>query len=168
MDCESKTIFGGAACTDRRSVIITNIIRMISVYPPNGAPCQSPTFHVKLIRVNIYSVSVLRDELWINLHVGSAIWCACLPTYRPLIARAVEATSSFRNRYSSKMGSTKASAMNDSPYNSQVDSRSRRPNYAKLGGSANEAVKLSDVRATKHGSPLPNNVIEVKKTVEVV
>ena len=112
-----------------------------------------------------FVVSVLRDELWINLHVSTAIVCACMPTYRPLLSRAVQATSSFRNRYSNKTGTTKASAMNDSSYSSQADSRNRRPNYAKLDGSGSDVMKLHDVA---HDIQVPANAIAVKRTVEVV
>ena len=36
-----------ALCADQDSVIITNIIRMISVYPPNGAPCEPLLDHYR-------------------------------------------------------------------------------------------------------------------------
>ncbi|KAI4141525.1 MAG: hypothetical protein LQ341_003504 [Variospora aurantia] len=51
-------------------VIITGIVRLILVYQPGAA-----------------DVDLTQGNIWINVHLGVAIICACLPTYRPLISR---------------------------------------------------------------------------------
>ncbi|KAI4282503.1 MAG: hypothetical protein L6R35_005397 [Caloplaca aegaea] len=51
-------------------VIITGIVRLVLVYQPGAA-----------------DVDLTQGNIWINVHLGVAIICACLPTYRPLISR---------------------------------------------------------------------------------
>ena len=51
-------------------VIITGIVRIIKVYKPTGN-----------------EVDLTQGDIWINAHLGTAIICACLPTYRPLFSR---------------------------------------------------------------------------------
>jgi hypothetical protein len=41
-------------------------------------------------------------ELWASVHVGTGIICACLPTYRPLLAKTANTASSLRERYHNK------------------------------------------------------------------
>ncbi|KAI4114659.1 MAG: hypothetical protein LQ345_004604 [Seirophora villosa] len=67
-------------------VIITGIVRLILVYQPGAA-----------------DVDLTQGNIWINVHLGVAIICACLPTYRPLISRTpwLKLTSQ-RTRDSSK------------------------------------------------------------------
>ena len=84
-----------------------------------------------------------------------------MPTYRPLLSRAIHATCSLRHRYSGKMGNTKTFATGDSSYNAQADSRSRRPNYAELNDSESDVMKLTHVGGSKHDSQLPTNAIEL-------
>ncbi|KAL8770403.1 MAG: hypothetical protein Q9209_003829 [Squamulea sp. 1 TL-2023] len=51
-------------------VIITGIIRIVKVHQPSGS-----------------DVDLAQGDIWLNVHLGVAIICACLPTYRPLISR---------------------------------------------------------------------------------
>ncbi|KAL8728556.1 MAG: hypothetical protein Q9166_005289 [cf. Caloplaca sp. 2 TL-2023] len=51
-------------------VIITGIIRIAKVYKPGSA-----------------DVDLTQGDIWLNVHLGTAIICACLPTYRPLVSR---------------------------------------------------------------------------------
>ncbi|KAL8945850.1 MAG: hypothetical protein Q9222_007667 [Ikaeria aurantiellina] len=51
-------------------VIITGIIRMAKVYRPGGG-----------------EFDLTAGTIWLNVHVGTTIICACLPTYRPLFSR---------------------------------------------------------------------------------
>lgn len=51
-------------------VIITGIIRIAKVYKPGSA-----------------DVDLTQGDIWLNVHLGTAIICACLPTYRPLFSR---------------------------------------------------------------------------------
>lgn len=51
-------------------VIITGIVRIAKVYQPSAT-----------------DVDLTQGDIWLNVHLGTAIICACLPTYRPLISR---------------------------------------------------------------------------------
>ncbi|KAI4137181.1 MAG: hypothetical protein L6R39_007432 [Caloplaca ligustica] len=51
-------------------VIITGIIRIVKVYKVTGV-----------------EVDLTQGDIWLNVHLGTAIICACLPTYRPLISK---------------------------------------------------------------------------------
>ncbi|KAL8668829.1 MAG: hypothetical protein Q9224_007774, partial [Gallowayella concinna] len=57
-------------------VVITNIIRMSIIYRPN-----EPEF------------DLTEGNIWLNVHFGTAIISACLPTYKPLISRSVRMVS---------------------------------------------------------------------------
>ncbi|ERF69692.1 hypothetical protein EPUS_03684 [Endocarpon pusillum Z07020] len=85
-------------------VIITGIIRVIYSYVPGS-------------RVPEY----IKAELWSTIHIGMAIFCACLPTIRPLFtgmtSRLAKASSSLRQRYCSASGrySKDTAASSNSP-----------------------------------------------------
>ncbi|KAL8742730.1 MAG: hypothetical protein Q9184_008207 [Pyrenodesmia sp. 2 TL-2023] len=51
-------------------VIITGIVRIAKVYQPSGT-----------------DVDLTQGDIWLNVHLGTTIICACLPTYRPLFSR---------------------------------------------------------------------------------
>ncbi|KAG7007334.1 hypothetical protein G7Y79_00010g028350 [Physcia stellaris] len=57
-------------------VVITNIIRMAIIYRPN-----EPEF------------DLTEGNIWLNVHFGTAIISACLPTYKPLITRSARAVT---------------------------------------------------------------------------
>ncbi|KAL8811927.1 MAG: hypothetical protein Q9200_001425 [Gallowayella weberi] len=65
-------------------VVITNIIRMSIIYRPT-----EPEF------------DLTEGNIWLNVHFGTAIISACLPTYKPLISRSVRMVS---NVYASHGG----------------------------------------------------------------
>lgn len=50
-------------------------------------------------------VSFAKSELWCNIHLGTGIVCASLPTYRPLRAKISVLSASLRQRYATFFGS---------------------------------------------------------------
>lgn len=52
-------------------VIITSIIRMAILYRPG-----------------VEEFDLTKGDIWLNVHLGTAIISACLPTYRPLVSRS--------------------------------------------------------------------------------
>ena len=50
------------------------------------------------------TVDLVHDAIWLNCHLGTAITCACLPTLRPLVAKAASVINSMSH------GSSKSSA----------------------------------------------------------
>ena len=63
-------------------VVLTGILRIALTYRPNQE-----------------YVSFTNVVLWTHLHLATAIICACLPTYRPLIRKAGGFTTSLHKRY---------------------------------------------------------------------
>ncbi|KAL8895946.1 MAG: hypothetical protein Q9207_007940 [Kuettlingeria erythrocarpa] len=51
-------------------VIVTGIVRIAILYHPGET-----------------DFDLTQGDIWLNVHLGTAIICACLPTYRPLISR---------------------------------------------------------------------------------
>ena len=76
-----------------------------------------------------------------NVHMGTAILCASLPTYRPLFTKMIDLTTSFRERYGSRFtaksssGSGKSNGHADSSANYTASAKHNNE-YAKLVGSA--------------------------------
>ena len=50
-------------------------------------------------------VSFTKAELWTNIHIGVAILCSCLPTYRPLVGKLSTFLGSLRQRYTARFSS---------------------------------------------------------------
>ena len=65
-------------------VIITAIIRLSILYRPTKP-----------------DLDLTKGDIWFNVHLGTGIISACLPTFRPLISRS----SSFLQSFSSRKGS---------------------------------------------------------------
>ncbi|MCJ1315866.1 hypothetical protein MMC15_001186, partial [Xylographa vitiligo] len=72
-------------------VIITGIVRIIQCYEPG-----------------LSDINLIQDAIWLNIHLSTAIICACLPTYRPLLTSSLSALSSLRKSYASSAGSKSA------------------------------------------------------------
>ncbi len=74
--------------------------------------------------------------VWSNIHLGTAIICACLPTYRPLLIMGGACWSLIRQRYFPKGPSRKwfkQSASTDSPFTSHGINRSARDRGDAIG-----------------------------------
>jgi glucan phosphoethanolaminetransferase (alkaline phosphatase superfamily) len=65
-------------------VVITAIIRLSILYRPTKP-----------------DLDLTKGDIWFNVHLGTGIISACLPTFRPLISRS----SSFLQSFSSRKGS---------------------------------------------------------------
>lgn len=103
------------------SVIITGIVRIAVSYFP-GEPM----------------IDLALDLYWNNIHIGTAIICACLPTYRP-VARA---TASF---ISSKLSSLRSKDQSDgSMAYAARDKYSRFDSGHSKQGSAIDSQKVSE------------------------
>lgn len=63
-------------------VVITGIIRMSIIYRPD-----EPEF------------DLTQGDIWLNVHIGTVIISACLPTYRPLISRSSQLLSSLYSNH---------------------------------------------------------------------
>ena len=73
-------------------VVVTNIIRMAIIYRPN-----EPEF------------DLTEGNIWLNVHFGTAIISACLPTYKPLIARSARVVANTYASHGAYKHGTRAS-----------------------------------------------------------
>ncbi|KAK7192318.1 hypothetical protein DPSP01_004910 [Paraphaeosphaeria sporulosa] len=72
-------------------VVITGIVRIL-----------------KSAEAGVQAIDFVLDMLWLDVHSGIAILCACLPTYRPLIVRSAAFLSSHGSKLFSSRGSSAA------------------------------------------------------------
>lgn len=104
-------------------------------------------------------------ELWTNVHLGTAILSACLPTFPPLISRLRVLGSAIVSRMSSFFGTLR-------PSEKETDQCPLK-NYDKLTGPALEAQSSKGAPAGRstsgHGEPEWEAYrITVEKTVHIV
>ncbi|KAL8992850.1 MAG: hypothetical protein Q9188_007483, partial [Gyalolechia gomerana] len=145
-------------------VVITGIIRIVLVYKPSGT-----------------EVDLTQGDIWLNVHLGTAIICACLPTYRPLISRNPWFSRTFSSRRS-KQHSTNSSKSFKLPSfpksvhhgeSSEVMTTIYAGHQQELHGNFADARRSDSTNATKAGwldeSPVRmGEAIRVKQSVEVV
>lgn len=53
---------------------------------------------------NLERVSFAKGELWSTIHTGTAIICACLPIYRPLVVKVLAISNTMLHRYGTILG----------------------------------------------------------------
>lgn len=75
--------------THTQRVIITGIVRIL-----------------KSAEAGVQAIDFILDMLWLDIHSGIAILCACLPTYRPLIVRSAAFISSQGSKLFSSRGTS--------------------------------------------------------------
>lgn len=81
------------------------------------------------------AVSFTQGAIWANIHLGTAILCSCLPTYRPLFAHVAASNSSPSTRiFSNLSGSQCHSASAEVEYAYPID------RYSKAAAKRYEAI----------------------------
>ncbi|KAL8712697.1 MAG: hypothetical protein Q9220_003229 [cf. Caloplaca sp. 1 TL-2023] len=148
-------------------VVITNIVRISIIYRPTH-----PDF------------DLTAGDIWLNVHFGTAIISACLPTYKPLISRSIR-------RMSDAYASHGSSYKHGTRLNSE-DTRNLRSDKDKMGNPHSRELReeismdgmgrygfFADARRSgsgdlskrewrDDGAIQSGEAIGVKKTVEVV
>ena len=152
-------------------------MRLALVYVPHSVNSK---FHHPLdccsALIDIFSVNFTQGELWTNIHLGTAIVCASLPTYRPLFSRLSVVTASIRSRFTS-MFSSRRPLQSSKPSGSYeigtYPSGHKRYNQLEHVG---EGAFLTEVEATQGSRHSENSgedgvwdsQIRVKNTEDVV
>ena len=122
-------------------------------------------------------VSLTRGGLWSNIHLGTAILCACLPTYRPTLSRLVVLAKSFSTRVTSLFSGRGRLRGSESKDRYSMGAYSKRPShYNPLRDPAADQDRLGQahIAHTSRGegfekvSDRDGNHITVESTVEVV
>ena len=141
-------------------VVITSIIRMAVLYRPGEA-----------------DFDLSKGDIWLNVHLGTAIISACLPTYRPLVSRKTSLTQIFYPsrgsyqieeneslQYRKKSSATSHSTwLPDSLYTSHP--KERQGNFVNARGSG--SISLIGL-GSQDGAVESGAAIGVKQTVDVV
>ncbi|KAL9587060.1 MAG: hypothetical protein Q9212_000512 [Teloschistes hypoglaucus] len=120
-------------------VIITGIIRTIKVYQPSGN-----------------DVDLTQGDIWLNVHLGTAIICACLPTYRSLVSRTSSIMKDFSDRRSRSNRSPQHSSDSDHPYK-------LRP-VPKNAGHGDSSDFMAAVYAGPHQHDMQGNFAEARRS----
>ena len=140
---------------------------------------MQPLAYYFVVTIDTRAVSFTQAELWTNIHLGTAIICACLPTYRLLFKGMFVASSAIWSHLSSLFPSRRAlkatAYERGSTY--QMDAfQQNRNNYKQLDDPTGEHQFLSHAAAVtptrsqvsdKDGNIEPNSII-IRNTVEVV
>ena len=146
-------------------VVITGIIRMSIIYHPN-----EPDF------------DLTQGDIWLNVHIGTVIISACLPTYRPLISRSSQLLSGlYSNQGSHNQGTYNSDdtrtlrdkeKMRSSRSRYLTDEISMDQNLGQNGSFADARRSESNDTTRREwqddGAIRAGEAIGVKKTIEVV
>lgn len=132
-----------------------------------------PVLRAPLLSVEI--VSFTKASLWSSIHLGTAVICACLPTYRPLLDRILSIASPIRQIYANLLGMRSSSTTD--PKTTPTDStlHNSRSSYKRMERSHSDEINLVDVSIAagsqdfSHGNDLISDKgITVRHDVEVV
>lgn len=120
-------------------------------------------------------------ELWASCHIGTGIICACLPTYRPLLAKIATTAASLRQRYSYKSWRFRSTGSDHSATVVAFDGGNNEQHYKMFSDNAIHGGDDKMHLTICHGSASQDSVrdeytsrsihldrITVKSTVEVV
>ncbi|KAL8931693.1 MAG: hypothetical protein Q9216_007108 [Gyalolechia sp. 2 TL-2023] len=145
-------------------VVITGIVRIVKVYKPGGS-----------------EVDLTQGDIWLNVHLGTAIICACLPTYRPLLSSNPWFSKKFPSRRSKQLStsSNKSFKLPSLPKNvhhggsSEVMTTIYAGQQQDVHGNFADARRSDSTNATKmewmdEGAVRTGDAIKVKQSVEVV
>ena len=144
-------------------VVITNIVRMSIIYRPT-----EPEF------------DLTEGNIWLNVHFGTAIISACLPTYKPLITRSARKLSTVYPSQGAYKNGTQASEDTQNlrssdknkvgnPHSRQLREEISMDQMGHSGFSAEARRSDSSIREWRDdGAIRAGEAIGVRKTIEVV
>lgn len=124
---------------------------------------------------NLQTVNIVKGILWSNIHLGTAITCACLPTYQPIFSKCADGLASIQLRYKSWFSSEQErNSSRPSPY--MIDGRESQTPRSDLVSSNQHDQEhiLGVVTGISHGGgsagggDYPYNHIIVESTISVV
>ncbi|CAF9914521.1 MAG: hypothetical protein HETSPECPRED_002001 [Heterodermia speciosa] len=133
--------------------VITGIVRTSLTYVPGR-----------------HYINWTRGELWTNIHLGTAVLCACLPTYAPLLRHLAAFGSKIASRFSSFLTTLRGSSADPSK-SSKIDDSNRQ--YDQLNDPIVDGRPSRKAMAQRSHSGHDENrwemgEINVKNTIHVV
>ncbi|KAI9713566.1 MAG: hypothetical protein M1820_000948 [Bogoriella megaspora] len=138
-------------------VTVTGIVRLTILYQPKSE-----------------TLSFANSDLWIEIQLGTAIVCACLPLYRPLFTKIAKVPTSIRATYGSMVKDTRNTSKLDTVEQDNASNKNSR--YARLGYKGHDLNSLTGSTNTHtaqiftggKGQAIPMHSIHVNEEVEVV
>ncbi|KAM3076677.1 hypothetical protein ACMFMG_007482 [Clarireedia jacksonii] len=131
------------------SVIVTGIVRVILGYAPGSQ-----------------NVDFSKAELWSAVHVGMAIVCACLPSFRPLLTSI---TMTARRLYSSAVSSGRDNSTSSYIAGQSAPSRKKRTTRGLSLSNGLESNNHEDASAdTAHLTREESGEISVPNHIELI
>ena len=142
-------------------VVITSIVRMAVLYRPTEP-----------------DIDLTQGDIWLNVHLGTAIISACLPTYKPLISGNTRLMDIFyhkRGSYPTRDTGTLPSSRRrthttgsrrsiEKIYNaSQTEQQGNFVDVRQSG-----SISMTDMESKEEGAVESGAAIHVKQTVDVV
>ena len=139
-------------------VIVTGIVRMAVLYRPDES-----------------DFDLTQGDIWLNVHLGTAIISACLPTYRPLIASDSPLLQIFHTN--------QVSYLTDDTKTSKKRSRSSRSRQSREGiftgqqydnqatfadARRCDSISMTGMESQEDEAVESGTAIGIKQTVEVV
>ena len=91
------------------------------------------------------AIDFVLDMLWLDVHSGIAILCACLPTYRPLIVKSAAFLSSHGSKLFSSRGSSSAKSSGKSGNSSSTGGKGLSDGTIGSGGGYKRYEKFGSV-----------------------
>ena len=91
------------------------------------------------------AIDFVLDMMWLDVHSGIAILCACLPTYRPLIVKSAAFLSSHGSKIFSSRGSSSGKSSGKSGNSSSSGSKGRSDGTIGSGGGYKKYEKFGSV-----------------------
>lgn len=105
-------------------------------FPDSGIEGPSLSFEV---------VSFTKASLWSSIHLGTAVICACVPTYRPLLDRIVSMTSPVRRMYTSLLDTRASSKTDPRSISTDTTLRNGRSSYKCIERYHSDEIHLVNV-----------------------
>lgn len=155
------------------SAVITGIVRTSLTYVPGrhySTFCSLSVDKLPTLLSTYYTVNWTRGELWTNIHLGTAVLCACLPTYAPLLRHLAAFGSKIASRFSSFLTTLRGSSADPSK-SSKIDDSNRQ--YDQLNDPIVDGRPSRKAMAQRSHSGHDENrwemgEINVKNTIHVV
>jgi hypothetical protein len=117
-------------------------------------------------------VALAQASLWSVINLGVAILCACLPTYRPLLLKVGDLSSSFKSTHMRSSCADVSAAKSDLSSANSGNYSTGSGYYRKMDDSTSDAVPLTKVtggeRRDARFTGMPFDGIHVQRDVEVV
>lgn len=126
---------------------------------------RPPLFVLRLVD------ALLSAGLWVNIQLCSAIICACLPTYRPILPRGAILSSTLSQWHSllsrrSRASTSRSSEGNTKDYSKSYtvsDGRARYARYNNISDGAVNQIVLTDIKTGNEvDHDYPPNTINVE------